>query len=110
MPLELLNMKFEQFIDLIAPVFANHAAEINDFILRSTFDRLFDQNSHGFVERQEFESLITLLRAFNTNQMDIERRISLYENVRKTFANQNNLISFNGKNTSIMIQSSISFI
>jgi hypothetical protein len=90
-------MKFEQFIDLIAPVFANNAAEINDFILRSTFDRLFDQNSNDSIERQEFESLITLLRAFNTNQTDIERKILLYENLRKIFVNQNNHISFKGK-------------
>ena len=92
-------MKFEQFIDLIAPVFANHAAEINDFVLRSTFDRLFDQNSKGYIERQEFESLITILRAFNTNQTDIERKIFFYENLRKIFADRNNHISFKGKNS-----------
>jgi hypothetical protein len=106
-------MKFEQFIDLIAPVFANNAAEINDYILRSTFDRLFDHNSNGSIEREEFESLLTLLRAFNTNQNDIERKILLYENLRKTFANQNNHISFKGKNismASIRTKSSISFI
>jgi folate-dependent tRNA-U54 methylase TrmFO/GidA len=90
-------MKFEQFIDLIAPVFANNAAEINDFVLRSTFDRLFDQNSNGTIEQEEFESLLTLLRAFNTNKNDLEKKNLLYENLRKAFANCNNHISFKGK-------------
>jgi len=90
-------MKFEQFIDLIAPVFANDAAEISSFVLRSTFDRLFDQNSNGTIEQEEFESLITLLRAFNTNKNDLDKKILLYENLRKTFANRNNHISFKGK-------------
>lgn len=87
-------MKFEQFIDLIAPVFANNAAEISDSILRSTFDRLFDQNSNDTIEQGEFESLLTLLRAFNTNKNDLEKKFLLYENLRKTFANRNNHISF----------------
>jgi hypothetical protein len=90
-------MKFEQFIDLIAPVFANNAAEINDFILRSTFDRLFDQNSNDTIGQEEFESLLTLLRAFNTNKNDLEKKILLYENLRQIFANHNNHISFKGK-------------
>ena len=97
-------MKFEQFIDLIAPVFANNAAEISDFVLRSTFDRLFDQNSNGSIEKEEFESLLTLLRAFNTNQNDFERKIFLYENLRTTFADRNNHISFNGKSIEIAIR------
>jgi len=90
-------MKFEQFIDLITPVFANNAAEINDFILRSTFDRLFDQNSNDTIGQEEFESLLTLLRAFNTNKNDLEKKILLYENLRQIFANRNNHISFKGK-------------
>jgi len=93
-------MTFEQFIDLIAPVFANNAAEISDLILRSTFDRLFDQNSNGTIEQEEFKSLLTLLRAFNTNKNDLEKEILLYENLRKTFANRNNHISFKGKTNS----------
>jgi hypothetical protein len=90
-------MKFEQFIDLIAPVFANNAAEISDFVLRSTFDRLFDHNSNGNIEQEEFQSLLTLLRAFNTHKNDLERHVSLNENLRKTFARRNNRISFKGK-------------
>ena len=59
---ELLNMKFEQFIDLIAPVFANECSRNKYFVLRSTFDRLFDQNSNGTIEQEEFESLLILLQ------------------------------------------------
>jgi hypothetical protein len=97
-------MKFEQFTDLIAPVFANNAAEINDFVLRSTFDRLFDQNSNGTIEQEEFESLLTLLKAFNNNRNDLEKNVFLYENLRQTFANRNNRISFKGKRISLVIQ------
>ena len=97
-------MKFEQFIDLIAPVFANNAAEINEFILRSTFDCLFDQNSNGTIEHEEFESLLTLLQAFNTNKNDIDKKTLLYENLRTTFANRNNHISFKGKRKSVGIK------
>lgn len=97
-------MKFEQFIDLIAPVFANNAAEINDFVLRSTFDRLFDQNINGSIDKEEFQSLLTLLRAFNTNQTDLERRLAFYENLRDAFANRNNQISFQGKSIFIILK------
>ncbi|CAF0725620.1 unnamed protein product [Rotaria sp. Silwood1] len=91
---KLLNMNFEQFIDLIAPVFANNAAEINDFILRSTFDCLFDQNSNGTIEQEEFDSLLILLKAFNTNENNFEKKILLYEHLQQTFTNRNNHISF----------------
>lgn len=97
-------MKFEQFIDLIAPVFANNAAEIHDFVLRSTFDRLFDQNINGSIDKEEFQSLLTLLRAFNTNQTDLERRLAFYENLRDAFANRNNQISFQGKSIFIILK------
>jgi hypothetical protein len=96
-------MKFEQFTDLIAPVFANNAAEISDFVLRSTFDRLFDQNSNGTIEQEEFDSLLTLLRAFNANSDDLEKKFLLYENLQQTFANRNNHISFKGKRIEIQI-------
>lgn len=89
-------MKFEQFIDLLAPVFANNAAEINEFVLRSTFDRLFDQNCNGSIDKEEFQSLLTLLRAFNRNQTDLERKNSFEENLHETFVNGMNEISFEG--------------
>lgn len=94
-------MKFEQFIDLLAPVFANNAAEINEFVLRSTFDRLFDQNCDGSIDREEFQSLLTLLRAFNSNQTDKERKISFDENHQ---------ISFQGKSTRIEFESESSLL
>ncbi|UJR25779.1 hypothetical protein I4U23_007132 [Adineta vaga] len=91
---KLLNMKFEQFTDLIAPVFANNAEDINDFTLRSTYDRLFDQKSNGTIDQEEFQSLLKLLKAFNRNQNDLEKNFYLYETLRQTFAHQNNHISF----------------
>jgi hypothetical protein len=90
-------MKFEQFTDLIAPVFANNAAEISDFVLRSTFDRLFDHNCNGTVEQDEFQSLLTLLKAFNVNKNYLEKKFLLNENLRQTFAHRKNHISFKGK-------------
>ena len=90
-------MNFEQFIDLIAPVFANNAAEISDFILRSTFDCLFDQNSNGTIQQEEFDSLLTLLRAFNANKYDLDEEKPLHKNLRQIFINGNNHISFQGK-------------
>lgn len=90
-------MNFERFIDLITPVFANKAAEINDFVLRSTFDRLFDQNWNGTIEQKEFDSLLIILKAFNTNKDDIDKKPLLYANLRQTFTNANNQITFKGK-------------
>ena len=90
-----MNMTFEQFIDLLAPVFANNAAEINEFVLRSTFDCLFDQNSNGSIEKEEFQSLLTLLRAFNSNQTDLERKSSFDENNEISFQGQCTFIEFN---------------
>jgi len=89
-------MKFEHFIDLLAPVLANNAAEISEYVLRSTFDLLFDQNSNGSVEQDEFQSLLTLLRAFNLNEMKSERKMFLDEHLRQTFATRNNRIGFKG--------------
>ena len=100
-------MKFEQFTDLIAPVFAHNAADINDFILRSTYDRLFDQKSNGTIDQEEFHSLLKLLKAFNRNQNDLERNFYLYETLRQTFAHRNNHISFQG-NESISFQTNFS--
>lgn len=90
-------MNFEQFIDLIAPVFANNAADINEFMLRSTFDRLFDLNSNGTIEQEEFDSLVILLKAFNKNESDLEKKIRSYENLRQRFIDCNKHISFKGK-------------
>jgi hypothetical protein len=86
-----LNIKFEQFIDLLGPIFANDAAEISPFVLRSTFDRLFDQNSNGTVEQGEFESLLILLQGMNKNKQYL-----LHENLRQMFPSRNNHISFKG--------------
>ncbi|CAF2068245.1 unnamed protein product [Rotaria magnacalcarata] len=91
---KLLNMNFEQFIDLIAPVFANNAAEISDFMLRTTFDRLFDLNENGTIERDEFDSLLILLRAFNRNGNNLQKNFVSYENLRQRFTNLNGHISF----------------
>ena len=89
-------MKFEHFIDLLASGLANNAAEISEYVLRSTFDLLFDQNSNGSVEQDEFQSLLTLLRAFNLNEMKSERKMFLDEHLRQTFATRNNRIGFKG--------------
>jgi hypothetical protein len=85
---ELLNIKFQQFTELIAPIFANEAAEISTFALRSTFDRLFDLNSNGTVEQGELQSLLILLQGWNTTKQNF-----LQENLPR-----NNHISFKGKN------------
>jgi len=90
--LELLNIKFGQFIDLITPIFANDAAEISSFVLRSTFDCLFDQNSNGKIEQEEFDSLLILLQGFNTYKQNL-----LHENLRQIFDHRTNHISFTGK-------------
>ena len=84
-------MKFEQFADLITPVFANDAAEISTIVLRLTFDHLFDQNSNGTVEQEEFESLCILLQGFNTYKKNL-----LQENLRQMLGNRNKHISFKG--------------
>jgi hypothetical protein len=83
-----VNIKFQQFTELIAPIFANEAAEISSFVLRSTFDRLFDQNSNGTIEQEELQSLLILLQGFNMTKQNL-----LYENFRR-----NNRISFKGGN------------
>jgi hypothetical protein len=85
-------MKFEQFTELIAPIFANDAAEISSFVLRSTFDRLFNQNSKSTIEQEEFDSLLILLQGFNTYKLNL-----LHENLRQIFDNRKNHISFKGK-------------
>ena len=89
-------MKFEQFTDLIAPVFANNVAEISEFVLRSTFDRLFDQNSNGTIEQEEFQSLLTLLKAFNNNAHDSEKYAFLNEHLREAFAHRSHHMAFKG--------------
>jgi hypothetical protein len=91
--LELLNIKFERFTELIAPVFANDAAEISSFVLRSTFDCLFDQNSNGSVEQEEFRSLLILLHGVDTHKQSL-----FHENLRHIFGSHSNHISFESKN------------
>ncbi|CAF0899169.1 unnamed protein product [Adineta steineri] len=94
---KLINMKFEPFVDLIAPVFANDAAEISISVLRLTFDRLFDQNSNGTVEQQEFEALLILLQGFNTHKQSL-----FNENLRQIFPSRTNHVSFKGLTTFIL--------
>ena len=86
-------MKFKVFIDLIAPLFVNDAAEISNSVLRSTFDRLFDQNSNGKVEQQEIASLLILLQGFDTYKHNLS-----HENRTQILNNRNNQIAFKGKN------------
>ncbi|CAF2464757.1 unnamed protein product [Rotaria sp. Silwood2] len=86
---KLLNLNFEQFTDLITPIFANDAAEFSSFVLRSTFDHLFDLNSNGTIEQEEFESLFLLLQGFNS-----KKQILLQENLRQMLGNRNKHISF----------------
>ncbi|CAF0842538.1 unnamed protein product [Rotaria sordida] len=74
---KLLNLNFEQFTDLITPIFANDAAEFSSFVLRSTFDHLFDLNSNGF----------------NSKKQNL-----LQENLRQMLGNRNKHISFQGIN------------
>ncbi len=81
-------MKFQRFIDLIDPLFANEAAEISNSVLRLAFDCLFDQNSNGKVEQHEMESFLILLQGFDTYK----------HNLCQIFNNRNNPISFKGKN------------
>lgn len=90
--LELLSMKFEEFINLITPVFANEAAEISNTLLRSTFDRLFDQNSNGTIEPGEFDSLFILLHGLNSFKLNL-----FHENLRQIFGTHAHHISFKGK-------------
>ena len=86
-------MRFEQFIDLITPLFASDAVEISHFMLRSTFDYLFDQNSNGSIEPQEFEPLFLLLHGNNASKLDL-----FHEHLRQIFSNRSNHVSFKGKN------------
>ena len=89
-------MNFEQFTDLIAPVIANDAAEISAFVLRSTFDRLFDQNSNGTIEKEEFQSLINLLKGLNNNQSNLDKTSTSNGNLRRLFIHRNGHITFKG--------------
>ena len=86
-----MGMTFEEFIVLIDPIFANEAAEVSMSVLRSTFDNLFDQNSNGTIEREEFESLFVLLHGW----MGKKKHLS-DENLRQIFSNRLNHISFQG--------------
>ncbi|CAF3567837.1 unnamed protein product [Rotaria sordida] len=90
---KLLNLNFEQFTDLITPIFANDAAEFSSFVLRSTFDHLFDLNSNGTIEQDEFEALFLLLQGFNSKKQNL-----LQENLRQMLGNRNKHISFQGIN------------
>lgn len=94
--LELLNMSFEQFTDLLTPVVACNAAEITDSILRSTFDCLFDQDSNGTIEQEEFQSLLILLNTFNS-KADSERKSFINEILQETFSRRHNHLTFKGK-------------
>ncbi|CAF0827259.1 unnamed protein product [Rotaria sordida] len=73
---KLLNLNFEQFTDLITPIFANDAAEFSSFVLRSTFDHLFDLNSNGTIEQDEFEALFFITSSLNGFGLNIVRKFS----------------------------------
>lgn len=94
--LELLNMKFEQFIDLISPVLSCHVADLTDSVLRTTFDRLFDQNSNGTIEQDEFQSLLILLNSFN-NKTDFEKKFFIDESLQQTFHRRRHHLTFKGE-------------
>ena len=76
----------------MTPVFANDAAEISISVLRSTFDRLFDQNSNGTIEQPEFQSLSILLHGYNPAKQNL-----LFENLRQILSTRVSHISFKGK-------------
>jgi hypothetical protein len=90
-------MKFERFTDLVAPMFANNAAEISETILRSTFDGLFDQHYHGIIAEDDFASLVTLLKGFNINGTDWHGRSLMSDCAGHMFTDRNNHISFEGR-------------
>lgn len=85
-------MRFERFIDLITPLFANDAVEISPFVLRSTFDYLFDQNSNGSIEPPEFEPLFLLLHGNDASKLNL-----FQEHLRQLFSNRSIHVSFKGK-------------
>jgi hypothetical protein len=89
---ELMDMTFEDFIVLIDPIFANEAAEVSTSVLRSSFDNLFDQNSNGTIEIEEFESLSVLLHGWIGKKKHLSD-----DNLRQTFSNRFNHISFQGR-------------
>ncbi len=84
-----MDIKFEQFTELIAPIFANDAAEISMFVLQSTFDCLFDQTSNGTIGQDQFDSLLTLIHGVNAH-----KRHLLHENFRHLFGSHSNHVSF----------------
>jgi len=88
---ELVSIQFEQFIDLISSIFANETIEISSFILRSTFDELFDQNSNNLIELDEFDSLYILLHGQNKYNQTI-----LHENMRQLLGYRSSHMSFKG--------------
>jgi hypothetical protein len=89
-------MTFEQFTNLIVPIFVNKAADINDSVLRCTFDCLFDQNFNGTIEREEFQSLLQLLQMFNHNTF--ESRDESFSNINLPFEclDRNDDVTFQG--------------
>ncbi|CAF0780505.1 unnamed protein product [Didymodactylos carnosus] len=105
---KLLQMKFETFSDLIAVVFANDA-DIDTYTLRNTFDHLFDQNNNGTIEREEFESLLTLLQAFH-HEKHLQNNFQLTESFSRVFEDRNNHISFKAKRATALITGSTSGI
>lgn len=85
-------MKFEQFVDLIVPIFANEAVEVTSTVIRSTFDQLFDQNSNGVIELEEFDCLFRLLHGIDSYKQNL-----LHENFRLLCNHRSNHLSFKGK-------------
>ena len=90
--LELLMMPFEQFALLIDPILSNDTADLSSAVLRWSFDSLFDQNTNGNVEKEEFESLFILLRGWVENKKYLSD-----ENLRQLYPSRLNHISFQGR-------------
>ncbi|UJR23132.1 hypothetical protein I4U23_026152 [Adineta vaga] len=88
-PKKLLNLQFEKFVDLVTPLFAYDTIEISSFVLRSTFDYLFDHNSNGSIEPPEFEPAFILLHGNHSDKLNL-----FHENLRRIFTNRSNHVSF----------------
>ena len=84
-------MNFKTFTDLISSVFVNETVFVSSHVLRLTFDALFDQNSNGTIEPEEFESLYILLQGYNEHD-----RVLFNENFRRIIGNRNHCVSFKG--------------
>ena len=74
------------------PIFANEAVEVTSGVIRLTFDQLFDQNSNGTVELEEFDPLFRLLHG-----IDLYKQNLMHDNFRQLCNHRSNHLSFKGK-------------